>query len=101
MFGRKSATLSASVRTILDRVAGAIGVCKHVEIAGHADGRGSPEINQRLSDDRARAVRDYLVGRGVPSAALTPVGYGATQPIAPNDHSRDRARNRRASLVAK
>lgn len=51
------------------------------QVAGHTDGRGDPAYNQRLSDRRARAVVDHLVGfYDVPRDRLVPIGYGFTQP---------------------
>lgn len=62
-------------------------------VAGHTDSVGAETYNQRLSERRAQAVRDALVGRGVDSRRLQVVGYGESQPISSNN-----AANRRVEL---
>jgi OOP family OmpA-OmpF porin len=65
-------------------------------VEGHTDSRGSDVYNQRLSDRRAHAVRDYLVSQfGIESSRVTAVGYGESRPIATNDTAAGRAENRR------
>jgi outer membrane protein OmpA-like peptidoglycan-associated protein/Mg-chelatase subunit ChlD len=69
-------------------------------VHGHSDDRGSPEENQRLSEARANAVRDWLVQKeGVDAARLEAKGFGADKPIAPNDTAANRALNRRVEFV--
>jgi outer membrane protein OmpA-like peptidoglycan-associated protein len=72
---------------------------KKVEIQGHTDNSGTREINQRLSQDRADAVRGWLVDHSVESSRLTAKGYGASRPLAPNVTPANRARNRRVQFV--
>ncbi len=55
-----------------------------LEISGHTDNTGSLRINQKLSRDRAKAVVDYLVDRGISEGMLVSEGYADTQPVAPN-----------------
>jgi OOP family OmpA-OmpF porin len=69
-----------------------------LEIEGHTDSRGSAEYNQRLSDNRARAVMDYLVARGIASNRLSARGYGSERPAASNATAAGRAQNRRVEL---
>ncbi len=66
-----------------------------VEIQGHTDDIGSEEYNLKLSQKRAQAVADFLIKEGVESERLTVVGYGKTQPIAPNTTEEGRQKNRR------
>lgn len=66
-----------------------------IELAGHTDNVGSSEANQLLSEQRAKAVYDYLVSRGIPADRLEYKGYGETRPIADNDTQEGRAQNRR------
>ncbi|MCX7878276.1 MAG: OmpA family protein [Ignavibacteria bacterium] len=66
-----------------------------VEISGHTDSRGSAERNQKLSEDRANAVKDWLVAKGIDPKRITTVGYGEDKPIAPNDSPENMAKNRR------
>jgi outer membrane protein OmpA-like peptidoglycan-associated protein len=66
-----------------------------IEISGHTDNVGNPETNQKLSADRAKAVRDYLIKQGIEPKRITAVGYGDSQPIADNDTPDGRQQNRR------
>ena len=70
-----------------------------VEIAGHTDGLGSAQYNQALSEKRARAVTEYLVGKGIGSDRLRPVGRGEDMPIASNSTEAGQAKNRRVELT--
>jgi len=66
-----------------------------LEIAGYTDNTGDPAGNLTLSNQRAASVRDFLVKGGVDAAVLTAKGYGADQPVAPNDTPEGRFQNRR------
>lgn len=66
-----------------------------IELGGHTDNVGSAEANQRLSEQRAKAVYDYLVGRGIAAERLAFKGYGESQPVADNSTEEGRAQNRR------
>ncbi len=66
-----------------------------VEIEGHCDSIGTDNVNQRISQERADVVKNYLVERGVKENQITAVGYGSTQPIADNNTEEGRAINRR------
>lgn len=69
-----------------------------VEVRGHTDGHGSNDYNQRLSENRARAVVDFLVSKGVDPKRLQYKGFGKTQPIDTNATDEGRANNRRVEL---
>jgi outer membrane protein OmpA-like peptidoglycan-associated protein len=71
----------------------------NVEVQGHTDDSGTPEINLRLSADRANAVRKLLVDNGVDGGRLTARGYGQEKPLAPNTTAKNKAKNRRVQLV--
>ena len=74
---------------------------RRIAIVGHTDNVGNPTHNQRLSERRAAAVKDYLRQHGVSGGErLTTVGYGQTRPIADNATATGRAQNRRVELVA-
>jgi OmpA-OmpF porin, OOP family len=66
-----------------------------IEISGHTDDTGSPAYNIDLSLKRAKAVYDYLVGKGVERSRLEYKGYGQSKPMAPNDSDHNKALNRR------
>jgi outer membrane protein OmpA-like peptidoglycan-associated protein len=72
-----------------------------VIIEGHTDNVGSAQKNKTLSEQRATAVLNYLVERGVDKKRLKSVGYGLTKPIADNSTEEGRAKNRRVELVIK
>jgi outer membrane protein OmpA-like peptidoglycan-associated protein len=69
-----------------------------VEISGHTDSVGTAEVNRKLSQERADAVREYLVSHGIPALRVTAKGYGASRPVAPNDTEEGRQRNRRTEF---
>jgi OOP family OmpA-OmpF porin len=69
-----------------------------VEVQGHTDSTGTPELNRRLSDERARAVMGWLVAHGVDAGRLGAVGYGETIPIGDNATEEGRAKNRRVEF---
>lgn len=69
-----------------------------VEISGHTDSDGSEEHNDELSTRRANAVVDHLVNNGIPAERLVAKGYGASQPLVPNDSAENKARNRRTEM---
>lgn len=68
------------------------------EVQGHTDNVGKPAANMKLSDDRANAVREYLIGKGVAAERLTAKGYGDTMPIESNATSKGRSMNRRVEF---
>jgi OOP family OmpA-OmpF porin len=69
-----------------------------IELAGHTDSDGSAEANLQLSRDRAVAVRDYLVNKGIISTRIQTVGYGEAKPVANNDSEQGKAKNRRTEV---
>jgi OOP family OmpA-OmpF porin len=69
-----------------------------IEIAGHSDNVGDKAGNEKLSGDRAKAVKTYLVAKGVEAARVEFKGYGDSQPIAPNDTPEGRQKNRRTEV---
>jgi outer membrane protein OmpA-like peptidoglycan-associated protein len=68
-------------------------------INGYCDNTGSDAINLRLSDQRANAVRSYLISKGIIADNLTAKGYGSANPIESNDTAAGRAVNRRVEVV--
>lgn len=74
-----------------------------IEISGHTDNVGNMQANQVLSENRAKAVYNYLVAAGVNAQRLIFKGYGQTQPIVPNNSDENRAKNRRTEfkIIAK
>ena len=70
-----------------------------VELAGHTDNVGSDSYNLRLSTERAEMVRNALIANGIDASRLIAKGYGASQPVAPNDTEENRALNRRTEMI--
>lgn len=69
-----------------------------IEIAGHTDNIGDDESNRMLSDNRAKAVKEYLIAHGVASTRLEHKGYGETAPVESNETEEGRALNRRTEF---
>jgi outer membrane protein OmpA-like peptidoglycan-associated protein len=102
MFRNGEAKLLPEARARLDRVADALKrmqPARAIVIEGHTDARGTDEYNRRLSEDRANAVRSYLLQRGVAPDRVTAVGRGEQAPVAPNQTAEGRAINRRVEIV--
>ena len=99
-FEQGRAQLLPAARTGLDSLAPALALRPdlRLEVQGHTDNVGDPELNRRLSQQRAEAVCRYLTTRGVAAGQLRPVGYGGTRPVADNADPAQRPRNRRVVL---
>jgi outer membrane protein OmpA-like peptidoglycan-associated protein len=99
-FRSGSLVLSTADHALLDRVARVLAASDvTVLVAGHSDARGPLGFNQLLSADRARAVVAYLTERGVPAGRMRAVGFGADEPLQPNDSDEGRAANRRVEII--
>jgi len=70
-----------------------------LEVEGYTDSVGGDDYNQRLSEHRGEAVRDYLTQQGMQGSSVTTRGYGKTQPVASNETAAGRQQNRRVELV--
>ena len=71
----------------------------YVEIQGHTDSTGTPQINHRLGEDRADAVRLFMNKQGVALNRMSTISYGEEAPVAPNNTKAGRAQNRRVVVV--
>ena len=101
MFSTGSAVIKGGAQDELDRVAKVLNRFPEtsVQIAGYTDSTGSAELNQKLSEKRADAVRTALVARHVNQARLSTVGYGENKPVADNDTEAGRMMNRRVTIT--
>jgi outer membrane protein OmpA-like peptidoglycan-associated protein len=72
---------------------------KRIEVQGHTDNSGTPEHNKVLSEQRAEAVRAWLVQHGAPADRLVARGYGQEKPLVPNVTAANRAKNRRVQFI--
>jgi len=100
-FRSGSAALGPNSTPLLGSLIAIVNRCPELNIVveGHTDSAGPDGYNQSLSEARAQSVTDYLVAHGVPPSRLRSVGYGETRPVAPNDTSRNRGRNRRIEFT--
>jgi OmpA-OmpF porin, OOP family len=98
VFATSSAELDDQARAVLEGVSPCLSD-GNWEVGGHTDNRGSDDINDDLSLQRATAVVSYLTQkRGASNIALTPVGYGSGDPISDNSNEEGRSQNRRISF---
>jgi outer membrane protein OmpA-like peptidoglycan-associated protein len=101
LFDTGKSSLRSAAREKLAKVVGIVsghpGLRLNVE--GHTDSVGGDDYNQRLSEQRGAAVRDYLTHEGMPADSVTAKGLGETQPVATNDTAKGRQQNRRVELV--
>ncbi|HEU0153995.1 MAG TPA: OmpA family protein [Arenimonas sp.] len=100
-FGFDSYSLRPGSYAVLDRVADTLAEFDQtiVEVAGHTDSIGSAAYNQKLSEQRAQAVGNYLASRGVNNQRLIITGAGANHPVASNSTEAGRAENRRVEIT--
>jgi outer membrane protein OmpA-like peptidoglycan-associated protein len=101
LFDFNKYTLKSEAREKLAKVSGILLAYPNLklQVEGYTDNVGSDDYNQKLSEQRADAVRDYLVSQGVKQDSVTATGYGKSDPIADNSTSAGRAQNRRVQLV--
>jgi len=101
LFDTGQFTLKPGAREKLAKVAGILIAYPglNIEVGGYTDNVGGDAMNQKLSENRAGAVRDYLVEQGVTINSVSSKGYGNTLPVASNDNSAGRQENRRVELV--
>lgn len=100
-FETGKASIDQSSTDLLDAVANILKVTPGITrltIEGYTDSTGDAAFNKQLSQDRADAVKNYLVGRGIDASRFAAQGFGAEQPIASNDTEEGRAKNRRVEF---
>jgi outer membrane protein OmpA-like peptidoglycan-associated protein len=101
LFDTGKFTLKPGAREKLAKISGII--LAHpglkIEVDGYTDNVGSDDFNQRLSEQRANSVQEYLVSQKVPSDAVTAMGFGKARPVSDNGTAVGRQQNRRVELV--
>jgi len=100
-FETGKATLLPESEKLLDEVAKVLGdhpEIQKIRIEGHTDSQSGAAFNQKLSDKRAKAVRTYLVSKGIDGKRLDSKGFGEDKPIADNKTPEGREQNRRVEL---
>lgn len=99
-FDVNSANIKPELRSVLDTFANSLRDDPNTQLSiiGHTDSTGSDAINNPLSLERARSVRDYLSSRGVSANRIETAGRGEREPVADNSTDAGRARNRRVEM---
>jgi outer membrane protein OmpA-like peptidoglycan-associated protein len=99
-FATNRADIQPNLRTVLDKFATSMNqhAVTTIQIVGHTDSTGGPQINEPLSVARANATRDYLTSRGVSPTRISTSGMAERQPTATNDTEAGRAQNRRVEI---
>jgi len=100
-FAPNSARIQIKSYSLLERLITVAKSCPEakITIAGHTDALGDAEKNQQLSQQRAEAVRTYLIKNGIEEQLIKAIGYGEAKPIASNDTAASRAKNRRIEFL--
>src|SRR5258708_4872902 len=100
-FETAKTTLLPGAMKILDQVAASLQGYPNAEVAihGHTDNVGGAKYNQKLSLERAEAVKAYLVTKGITASRIATKGFGFTKPVADNSSPEGRAKNRRIEFV--
>lgn len=101
LFETGKSSLNPGAREKLAKVAGILVSYPSlaIEVGGYTDNVGGDAMNQKLSEDRAGSVRDYLVKQGVATASVSAKGYGDASPVASNDNASGRQENRRVEML--
>ena len=101
LFDFNKYTLKPDAREKLAKVSGILLAYPNlkVQVEGYTDNIGSDDYNQKLSEERADSVKDYLVSQSVPQNDVTAEGYGKSDPVADNSTAAGRSQNRRVQLV--
>jgi outer membrane protein OmpA-like peptidoglycan-associated protein len=101
LFDTGKSTLRPEAREVISRIAGVLMIAQGItlKIEGHTDSVGGDEYNQKLSEQRAGSVKEYLEKAGVKAELITTQGFGKTQPIADNTTAAGRQKNRRVEIV--
>ena len=100
-FAPNSFQINAAVEPLLASISGVLVEFDKtlVSVHGHTDDGGTEDYNQKLSEQRGKAVARYLCNDGVSNERLVVIGHGETRPAAPNDTDQGRLMNRRIELV--
>ena len=101
LFAVSSSDLSDASKTNIEELAATLNKYEdtNIVIEGHTDSSGSDELNQRLSEERAASVSNYLTSLSVITERITTTGYGETQPVADNSTAAGKEQNRRVEIA--
>jgi outer membrane protein OmpA-like peptidoglycan-associated protein len=101
LFESGKSALKTDAKVALAKLSGILMMIPNtnIQVEGHTDSTGSEATNQKLSTERAAAVKDFLKTQGVDDTRMSSTGLGPTQPVASNDNAEGRAKNRRVEIV--
>jgi outer membrane protein OmpA-like peptidoglycan-associated protein len=101
LFDTNKYTLKSGTQVSLAKVAGILEAYPglKVQVEGYTDSTGSDQLNQKLSENRALAVKDFLVAQGESQGSVSSEGFGKNDPVADNGTAHGRSENRRVNLV--
>jgi outer membrane protein OmpA-like peptidoglycan-associated protein len=101
LFDSGKYTLKPDTKVSLAKVAGILQAYPglKLQVEGYTDSVGGDDYNQKLSENRAGSVQDFLIAQGVPQGNISATGYGKTHPVADNGTAAGKAQNRRVNLV--
>jgi outer membrane protein OmpA-like peptidoglycan-associated protein len=101
LFDTGKYTLRPGAREKLSKISGIVLAYPDLRLAieGNTDSVGGDAMNQTLSEQRAKAVLDYLALQNIPTTSMTSQGFGKTQPVASNDTADGRQQNRRVEMI--
>jgi outer membrane protein OmpA-like peptidoglycan-associated protein len=101
LFSTGKSDLSSAAQVALARLSGIVLNYPSLQLAigGYTDSTGGVDFNQKLSEQRAKGVFDFLVTQGLNAGSLSSQGYGASDPVADNDTAKGRQLNRRVEIV--
>jgi len=102
LFDTGKSTLKPDAKITLAKLAGIMLVFSKttIQVEGYTDNVGSDASNMKLSEDRAKAVREFLESQGIASNRLTSTGKGPADPVASNDTPDGRSKNRRVEIIS-
>ncbi len=100
-FSGDDVAIDDAMKPALDHIASIARACPgvRIELHGHSDAGGSTFVTRMLSQARAQAAADYLIGSGIAANRLAVIGHGSLQPIVANTNAANRARNRRIEFI--
>lgn len=101
LFNSGANTINPDSHPLLEKLSETAALCAgfHFTIAGHTDNQGNSETNRKLSEQRARAVANWLIREGIETSRITVIGHGSSQPVADNATEAGRAKNRRIEII--
>lgn len=99
-FAQASAAIPEGGKAELDDIANTMAnnISMIIQLEGHTDNNGDPKLNMRLSEDRVRAAKDYLMAQGISGSRIKLKAYGGERPLSKGTSAADRASNRRVEL---